>query len=139
MNESNHFSSAKIGQWQDCSTTLWSVLEASDRWYQLSEGKLDPAIGNLTRLWRKARRLKKHPSQDEIEMALGKMWMEVDGTRPAVVSRLVRAAKACDWISEPSPKVGSSRRLSSTYKRMDILSPWFVREVICAWRSTSRS
>ncbi len=82
-------SSAKIGQWQDCSTTLWSVLEASDRWYQLSEGKLDPAIGNLTRLWRKARRLKKHPSQDEIEMALGKCgwkWMELDRSRIASAS-----------------------------------------------------
>lgn len=58
------------GQWCVVSPELWEVLQASDRWYRLSAGSFDASLGSLTRMWRKARRQKKIPTQQEVQEAL---------------------------------------------------------------------
>ncbi len=52
------------------SAELWTVLEASDRWHQVTSGALDPSVGMLTRLWRQHRRKGTLPSDAAIADAL---------------------------------------------------------------------
>ncbi|RMF43178.1 MAG: FAD:protein FMN transferase [Planctomycetota bacterium] len=52
------------------SDPLWDVLSASDAWHSRSGGAVDPAIGSLTRLWRKYRGTRRWPNQAAISQAL---------------------------------------------------------------------
>jgi len=61
---------AGTGQWSPVSPELWEVLDASDRWHQQTEGAFDASLGSLTRMWRKARRQNKIPTQPTIDAAL---------------------------------------------------------------------
>jgi len=52
------------------SLDLFTVLAAARRLAERTEGRFDPTVGPLTRLWRKARQTKIPPSQLEIDAAL---------------------------------------------------------------------
>jgi FAD:protein FMN transferase len=83
--------SAGSGEWIKVSPELWEILEASDRWHQLSNGAFDASLGSLTRLWRKARRQKTIPKPAEIETALalcGWQHVELDRTEKRVRLKL---------------------------------------------------
>jgi thiamine biosynthesis lipoprotein len=63
------------------SDDLWKVLLASQKLSARSEGKFDITIGPLTKLWRRARRQKELPTQEQIEKALesvGYKHLELD-------------------------------------------------------------
>ena len=51
------------------SDELWAVLQASERWHQLSNGTFDSSLGALTRLWRKYRRVKRVPAPADVQEA----------------------------------------------------------------------
>jgi thiamine biosynthesis lipoprotein len=55
---------------QRVSNELYEVLLASEQWYTRSNGAFDAAIGNLTRLWREARKRREVPSEQEVEEAV---------------------------------------------------------------------
>ncbi len=60
------------------SPDLWNVLEASDRWYQLSHGAFDASIGSLSHVWRAERRTKKRASGEQLAAALQRSgWAHV--------------------------------------------------------------
>lgn len=52
------------------SNDLWNVLMACDRWYQLSNGKFDASLGQVTQLWRKHRRAGRLPAPEQVAAAL---------------------------------------------------------------------
>jgi FAD:protein FMN transferase len=52
------------------SPELFEVLCAAEDWHRRSQGRFDVAIGNLTRLWRNARKRELVPNQNEIDEAL---------------------------------------------------------------------
>lgn len=60
----------KLDQWQQVSPEMWEVLVASDEWNRQSDGAFDASVGQLSILWRKARRTKRVPTQAEIADAL---------------------------------------------------------------------
>jgi thiamine biosynthesis lipoprotein len=53
---------ANVGRWQKVSPEMWEVLLISDRWNRMSDGAFDASIGQLSILWRKARKQNKIPS-----------------------------------------------------------------------------
>ncbi len=61
--------SAPHDEWQVISKDLLAVLKASQRHFKMTDGKFDPTVGNLTFLWRQARKKKKLPSSAKIEKA----------------------------------------------------------------------
>ncbi len=64
------------------SDPLWEMLEACDRWYELSHGAFDASLGELTQLWRKYRRSSRHPSADQISAARQRTgWQHVQLSR----------------------------------------------------------
>lgn len=82
---------AGTGEWKEVSPELWEVLDASDRWNRLSDGAFDASLGALTRLWRKARRNKKLPTQMEIDDALRCCgWQHVEMDREHKRVRLLK-------------------------------------------------
>lgn len=88
---------AGSGQWSQVSPELWEVLDASDRWHQLSDGAFDASLGALTRMWRKARRQNKIPTQVEIENALERCgWKHVELDRDQKRVRLNLAGMYLD-------------------------------------------
>lgn len=88
---------AGTGKWSPVSPELWEVLDASDRWNRLSEGTFDASLGALTRLWRKARRQKKIPTQMEIENALQSCgWKHVEFDRQHKSIRLLKPGMFLD-------------------------------------------
>lgn len=54
----------------EVSQDLWAVLQASDRWYRISEGTFDSSLGTLTKLWRKYRRARRIPEKEQIAASL---------------------------------------------------------------------
>ena len=60
----------KIGKPTSVSEELWTVLVAADQWNKTSQGKFDASIGSLTSLWRRARKAKRIPTEEEITAAL---------------------------------------------------------------------
>ncbi len=52
------------------SPELFEVLCAAEDWHRQSQGRFDVAIGNLTRLWRNARKSERIPLKNEIDEAL---------------------------------------------------------------------
>ena len=78
----------KVGQWQPVSPELWEVLVVCDRWHKLSNGAFDASVGQLSTLWRKARKAKRVPTQFEIDTALrlcGWNHLRLDMDRRAVL------------------------------------------------------
>ncbi|MEO8268300.1 MAG: FAD:protein FMN transferase, partial [Aureliella sp.] len=51
------------------SNPLWEMLDACDRWHELSHGAFDASLGELTQLWRKYRRSSRLPTPDQISAA----------------------------------------------------------------------
>ena len=69
----------KINTWQPVSSEMWEVLSASDEWNRLSNGAFDASIGQLSILWRKARKANRIPSQAEIASSLKRCgWQHVE-------------------------------------------------------------
>ena len=69
------------------SADLWAVLQASDRWYHVSEGTFDSSLGTLTKLWRKYRRARRIPGEKQIDTSLahtGWEHVELDKEEPQV-------------------------------------------------------
>lgn len=88
---------AGTGQWSDVSPELWEVLEASDHWYQRTNGAFDASLGALTRMWRKARRQKEIPTPHHIETALQHCgWKHVELDRQQKRIRLTLAGMYLD-------------------------------------------
>ncbi len=60
------------------SDPLWEMLEACDRWHNLSQGAFDASLGQLTQLWRKYRRSSRLPTLDQISAARAQTgWQHV--------------------------------------------------------------
>ena len=69
----------KVGQWQSVSSELWEVLQVCDQWHRLTDGAFDASVGQLSILWRKARKSKTVPTQAEIDAALKQCgWQHVE-------------------------------------------------------------
>ncbi len=70
---------SKVGQWQPVSAELWEVLQVCDQWNKLTDGAFDASVGQLSILWRKARKSKTIPTQAEIDAALAQCgWQHVE-------------------------------------------------------------
>lgn len=64
---------------QPVSEDLWRVLEKSDAMARASEGAFDITVGPLTRIWRRARRQKEKPTDEEIREAMQAVgWNKVE-------------------------------------------------------------
>lgn len=61
---------AYSGEFRRVSQDLWNVLRESTRVAKLSDGAFDPTVGQVVRLWRRARMQKKLPPEAEITAAL---------------------------------------------------------------------
>lgn len=68
--ETRQLSSRTSSEPQQVSRDLWSVLSASDQWYQRTNGSFDSALGNLTQLWRKHRRAERVPTLESVHQSL---------------------------------------------------------------------
>ncbi|MDG3003976.1 FAD:protein FMN transferase [Paludisphaera mucosa] len=71
---------------------LFDVLERSRYWYDRTEGRLDPTIAPVGRLWRRARRERKLPEPDKLAEALPLVGMDKLVLDPA--ARTVRLTKS---------------------------------------------
>lgn len=90
--------SGKVGQWQSVSPELWEVLQVCDRWHKQSDGAFDASIGQLSVLWRKARKAKTIPSPSEIQRALGLCgWRHVELDREKRQVKLSLAGLKLDF------------------------------------------
>lgn len=81
----------KVNTWQQVSPEMWEVLRASDEWNRLSDGAFDASVGQLSILWRKARRVKRIPDRGDIEQALkscGWKHVELDADSKAIRIKL---------------------------------------------------
>lgn len=75
------------GNWHSVSPEMWDVLQESDRWNRLSQGKFDASLGKLTSLWRMARRNKTIPAAENIQAAIaltGWKHVELDADRKSI-------------------------------------------------------
>jgi FAD:protein FMN transferase len=76
--EISRLSQATPGTPQRISNEVWDVLAAADRWHTRSGGAFDASLGNLTVLWRKARKEKRLPDLKRIEEGKAKSgWDKV--------------------------------------------------------------
>ncbi len=88
----------KVGQWQSVSDDLWEVLLVCDRWHQLTDGAFDASVGQLSILWRKARKSKSVPSQAEIDAALRQCgWEHIELDREQKRIKLKLAGLRLDF------------------------------------------
>src|SRR5690606_8796844 len=51
------------------SDDLWAILARAEHWNRQSAGAFDITIGPLTKLWRRARRNKELPSDEQLQAA----------------------------------------------------------------------
>ncbi len=65
-------SKAPSNTWQKVSPDLMNMLKISQKAAQLSNNAYDITVGNIVKLWRKARKEKKLPPTKDIELALSK-------------------------------------------------------------------
>ena len=61
---------AQVGEFRTVSEDLWNVLAESVRVAKLSDGAFDPTVGQVVKLWRRARGVKKLPAEKDIARAL---------------------------------------------------------------------
>lgn len=69
------------------SLDTWRVLTEAQQIAHLSDGAFDVTVGPLTRVWRKARRTRTWPPQDQIDAArnaVGHSFLQVDAHAPRV-------------------------------------------------------
>lgn len=69
------------GEWHPVSADLGAVMRASAQVWEVSGGAFDPAIGPLTRLWRKTRNTGTMPDPSTLTDALnrsGFRWFQID-------------------------------------------------------------
>lgn len=59
--------------WVPVSDDLWRVLDRARRVSEASDGAFDVTIGPVSRLWRRARRRRRAPKEDNINEALGRV------------------------------------------------------------------
>lgn len=79
------------------SADLWEVISASNRLSERTDGAFDITIGPLTKLWRRARRQKEPPTNEQIAKALdsvGYKHLELDAKERTL--RLKRPAMRLD-------------------------------------------
>jgi thiamine biosynthesis lipoprotein len=72
------------------SCDLLHVLQTSQEVSRHTSGAFDVTVGPLTRLWRRARRQKRLPTQERLQAALdavGYRWLEVDSATQSVALR----------------------------------------------------
>lgn len=65
----------------EVSDELWDAIRISDIWFKRSHGAFDASLGNVTRLWRKYRRVKQIPDAGKLDAALSQSgWhhLEID-------------------------------------------------------------
>ncbi len=116
---------ANVSRWQKVSAEMWEVLLISDQWNRLSDGAFDASIGQLSILWRKARKQNKIPSQAEIDAArqlCGWQHVELDHESHAIKItleglRLDFGAVAKGYIIEKAFQFLSTRGLSRSMVR----------------------
>lgn len=60
---------AQSGEPVAVSDDLWIVLAASQKYYRLSQGVFDPTVATAVKLWRRAQREERFPSQERLEEA----------------------------------------------------------------------
>jgi len=60
---------AGTGEYIKVSNDLWAILQESVKAAQLSKGYFDVTIGPMTQLWRRMKRQKQLPSQQQIDEA----------------------------------------------------------------------
>ncbi len=68
--------SAPHTQWQQVSADLFRILKISRKVNKDTQGAFDVTIGNVSRLWRQARKKKKMPQQQKLASALDTVGME---------------------------------------------------------------
>ena len=95
--ELSHLGQGAVGKWQPVSDPLWQVLVLALEVAAATDGRFDPTIGPLTRLWRDARARGEPPSETAAAAARQLVdWraVELDSARHAV--RLARAGMGFD-------------------------------------------
>ena len=70
QHSANEFDSVGKAPWVKVSDDLFSVLESSKRFAELSEGAFDITVASVVRLWRRAKRMGKPPTQEQLERAM---------------------------------------------------------------------
>ena len=66
---SEEFEKTGTGPWMRVSDDLFSVLESSKRFAELSDGAFDITVGPVVRLWRRARRMGEPPKPERLAQA----------------------------------------------------------------------
>ena len=68
--------SAPHKEWQSVSADLYQILKISKKINQETNGAFDVTIGNISRLWRLARKKKKMPTREKLSRALETVAMD---------------------------------------------------------------
>ena len=77
----------KKGEWEYVSPELLKILKISHKAAEVSAGAYDVTVGNIVKLWRKARKAKQIPTADSLAMALSKTGfshLEIHQTEPKI-------------------------------------------------------
>ena len=70
---------AKKGEWYTVSAELFKILDLSLKAAKVSKGAYDVTVGNVVKLWRKARKEHQYPNQQALNIALSKTgWRHID-------------------------------------------------------------
>ena len=86
--------------WRNISDDLFAVLQYSRHYAKLSGGAFDVSVSPLVQLWRRAKRLRRMPSREEIENArslVGSHLWELDDSSGQKRVRLHRAKMRFDF------------------------------------------
>jgi len=86
--------------WRGVSDDLFTVLRYSRHFAEISDGAFDVTVSPLVQLWRRAKRLRKMPSRDEIENTkslVGNRFWELDDSCSEKRVRLHRAKMRFDF------------------------------------------
>ena len=68
--------SAPHREWQQVSSDLFQILKISQSVNQQTDGAFDVTVGNISKLWRQARKTKKMPQPRKLKLALASVGME---------------------------------------------------------------
>ncbi len=86
--------------WREISDDLFAVMQAARKYAKLSDGAFDVTVSPLVQLWRRARRLRKMPSRDDIEQAkslVGSHLWELDDSGGEKRIRLYKGGMRFDF------------------------------------------